>query len=298
MDAGTGGGKDGGSPEPTTSFPGSGLNGDPGTGVLWLVRIDRGTANLAASYATLIRGMTAQLAAEGFDVRATGVGSLYESRLYWSRSGKELPATELQSMLESAANSSSGTAPRQCSTAALADVGGRLSWMTVSAPDYNTPSGAMPFSPRLGALLVVLLDHGARPSAYGASDCGTGSMDPAGWFGGSRNPTSWLNRNTYSWYLPRSQTRFLFISTSETESYEQLRARCAAMSAFPRTALDAISPSSTVFYAPFAIGLENYQDQLATQQDLCAAVAGDWAGYSRGFAKDWASLLRLPEDLR
>jgi hypothetical protein len=298
VDAGSGGGKDGGSPEPTASFPGSGLNGDPGTGVLWLVRIDRGTANLAASYATLIRGMTAQLAAEGFDVRVTGVASLYESRLYWARSGKDLPASELQTLLESAANSSSGVAPRVCSTAALADMGGRLSWMTVSAPDYSTPSGGTPFSPRLGALLVVMLDHGARPSGYGASDCGTGSMDPAGWFGGSRSPTFWLNRSTSTWNLPRAQTRFLFISTSETESYEQMRARCAAMSAFPRTALDAISPSPIVFYAPFAIGLDNYQGNLGFQEDLCAAVAGDWSAYSRGFAKGWTSLLRLPESQR
>lgn len=298
MDGGTGGGKDGGSTEPTTTpFPGSGLNGQSGTGVLWLVRIDRGTANLAASYATLIRGMTASLAAEGFDVRMTGVASLYESRLYWAKAGKDLSTSELQTLLENAA-SSSGATPGVCSTAALSDVGGRLSSMSVMAPSSSSPSGGTPFSPSLGALLVVILDHGARPSAYGGSDCGTGTMDPAGWFGGSRNPATWLNRITGTWKLPRSQTRFLFVSTSESETYEQLRARCAAMSTFPRTALDAISPSARAFYAPFTIGLENYQARLGTQEDLCNAVAGDWTGLSRGLAKDWAGLLRLPENQR
>jgi hypothetical protein len=265
--------------------------------VLWLVRIDRGTANLAASYATLIRGLTTALAAEGFDVRMTGVASLYESRLYWARAGKDLSTSELQTLLENAA-SSSDAAPGVCSTAALSDVGGRLSSMPVMAPSSSTPTGSMPFGTPLGALLVVTLDHGARPSAYGASDCGTGTQDPAGWFGGSRSPATWLNRNTGAWYLPRAQTRFLFVSTSESETYEQLRARCAAMSNFPRTGLDAISPSARAFYAPFTIGLENYQARLGSQEDLCNAVAGDWAGRSGGFAKDWANLLRLPEAQR
>jgi hypothetical protein len=299
LDGGTGGVKDGGSTEPTpTPFPGSGLNGYSGTGVLWLVRIDRGTANLAASYATLIQGMTAQLAAEGFDVRVTGVASLYESRLYWSKAGKDLSTSELRTLLENAATSV-GTAPGVCSTAALADVGGRLTSVPVMPPYASGPSSTMPFKSPLGALLVVMLDHGARPSGYGASDCGTGTTDPAGWFGGSRSPTIWLNRaTTGAWNLPRSQTRFLFVSTSESETYEQMRARCAAMSSFPRTGLDAISPSARSFYAPFTIGLESYQDGLGTQEDLCNAVAGDWAGLSRGLAKDWAALLRLPENQR
>ncbi|WP_375771497.1 hypothetical protein NR798_11510 [Archangium gephyra] len=299
-DGGGGGGYgDGGYyPEPTTSFPGSGVGGDPGTGVLWLVRIDRGTANLADAYAALIRGMTAQLAAEGFDVRTTGVASLHESRLYWSKSGKELPLAELRTLLENAAASTSGTAPSTCSTAALADMGSRLSSVSVASLDPSTPWGYAPYEMPLGALLVVVLDHGARPVAYGASTCGTGGMTPADWFGGSHRPTTWLNRGGSGWNVSRAQTRFLFVGTSETESYSQLRDRCAAMSGFPRTGLDAISPSSIAFYSSFSSGLSAHQSGLGTWQDLCAAVAGDWTGYSRRFAKDWAELLRLPEELR
>ncbi|MCY1075314.1 hypothetical protein [Archangium lansingense] len=292
-----GGGEDGG-PAPTTSFPGSGQGGDPGTGVLWLVRIDRGTANLADSYAALIRGMTAQLSAEGFDVRMTGVASLYESRLYWSKGGKELAVSDLRSLLENAAASTEGSAPSACSTAALAEMGSRLNWASVSPVDYSTPSGGSPFSTSVGALLVVVLDHGARPVAYGSSSCGTSGMTPADWFGGSHDPAAWLNRSSYGWTLPRSQTRFLFVGTSESESYQQLRERCAAMSNFPRTALDAIGPSSTVFYSSFSNGLNNHQAGLGTWQDLCTAVAGDWTGFSSRFAKDWAELLRLPADQR
>jgi hypothetical protein len=296
---GDGGDWDGGYyPVPATPFPGSGVGGDPGTGVLWLVRIDRGTANLADAYATLIRGMTAQLAAEGFDVRTTGVASLYEPRLYWSKAGKDLPVAELRTLLEKAAAATNGEAPTTCSTAALAILGSKLSSVSVVPVDSPSPGGFGPFEFRLGALLVVVLDHGARPVAYGSSSCGTFSMVPSDWFGGSHSPTQWLNHYSASWNLSRAQTRFLFIGTSESESYSQMRSRCAAMSGFPRTGLDAISPSSFPFYSSFSSGLSAHQAGLGTWEDLCAAVAGDWTGYSNRFAKDWAGLLRLPEERR
>jgi hypothetical protein len=63
-------------------------------------------------------------------------------------------------------------------------------------------------------------------------------------------------------------------------------------------ALDVISPSAYSFYSAFSSGLSNHQAGLGSWQDLCAAVAGDWTGFSSRFAKDWADLLRLPEDQR
>ena len=292
---------DGGFPDsgPITppTFPGSGQNGDRGTGVLWLVRIDRGTANLAASYAPLIRGMTQQLAAQGFDVRVTGVGSLYEPRVYWAGDGKDLPTSAIQGALEKAANAS-GATPSVCSTVALSQLGGQLSSVEVSPVDGSTSAGARPFSEPLSSLLVVLVDHGARPTAYGARDCGTSTWEAASWFGGSRDTTRWLNINTYSWNLPRAQTRFLFLSTPEKETYAQMRERCAAMSAFPRNGLDALSPSSIAYYEPFAEGLNRNQAGLGSRLDVCEAVARDWTAYARGFAKDWARWLSLPEAQR
>ncbi|MET0404511.1 MAG: hypothetical protein ABW123_19010, partial [Cystobacter sp.] len=40
------------------------------------------------------------------------------------------------------------------------------------------------------------------------------------------------------------------------------------------------------------------QAGLATQFDLCQAVAGDWAGFSRDFARSWVQWLTLPEEQR
>jgi hypothetical protein len=301
---GPGGPKDGGGvivdagkPLPPP-FPGSGQNGDQGTGVLWLVRIDRGTANLAPAYAATIRAMNQQLVAEGFSVRVTGVASLYEPRLYWATYGDNVTVAELQSLLESAANSVETATPTACSSTALADMGGRLSTTITMPPGSTSPSGYAPFGPSLSALLVGVLDHGARSVSYTTSSCTPSGESPAAWFGGTREPATWLNRSDYGWTLPRSQTRFLFVTTSETESYDQMRSRCAGMANFPRPALDAINPASVSFYGDFAYNLGNYQSGLGTQVDLCNALGGDWTTYSRTFARDWVSLLRLPADQR
>jgi hypothetical protein len=49
---------------------------------------------------------------------------------------------------------------------------------------------------------------------------------------------------------------------------------------------------------PFSAGLSAFQPGLGTRIDLCQAVAKDWTGFSRGFAKDWAQLLSLPPEQR
>jgi hypothetical protein len=292
-DGGLGGGWDGGAPGNAT-FPGSGTNGDPGTGVIWLVRIDRGTANLAASYATLIQTMTQQLAAQGFDIRTTAVGSLYEPRLYWSGAGKTVPVANLQSLLANAASQGSGEAPSTCSSTSLLSIGARLDRVEVVPPD-GSHSGLRPFEAPRSTLLVVMLDHGVRPVGHDSPGCNWNGFSPAQRFGNGRDVTQWLNQNAPSWNLPRARTRFLFVSTPENESYSQLRERCAAMSTFPRIALDALNPSVIPFYGPFSSGLNAFQPGLGTQVDLCQAVARDWPGFSRGFAKDWADLLSRPQ---
>jgi hypothetical protein len=294
---------DAGQPPPPP-FPGSGRNGDQGTGVLWLVRTDRGTANLAPAYAAAIRAMNQQLTAEGFTVRVTAVASLYESRLYWATYGDywtnygENQTKELQSFLESAANSVDGAAPSICSTTAMAELGSRLSTTGLMPPGATAPSSHAPFGSSLGALLVGVLDHGSRSVSYHTASCTPSGTSPADWFGGMRDPATWLNRADYGWSLPRSQTRFLFVTTSETESYEQMRSRCAAMTNFPRPALDAINPASVSFYTDFAFNLGNHQSGLGTQVDLCNALGGDWTSYTRTFARDWVNLLRLPAEQR
>ncbi|MFY0581465.1 hypothetical protein ACN28S_50875 [Cystobacter fuscus] len=237
--------------------------------------------------------MTRQLIAQGFDIRRTAVGSLYEERLLSGNGSATPSAASVQSLLESAATYSD-TTPTGCGSQHLLSLGVRLTEATVPSTGYR------PFADPLGALLVVMVDHGSHPQDYGPG-CDPAGMSPAERFGAERLGTRWLNIGSPSgsaWNLPRAQTRFLFVSTSENESYAQLRERCASMGAFPRTALDAISPSTHPFYEPFSAGLSSFQPGLGTRIDLCQAVARDWTGFSGGFARNWAQLLSLPADQR
>ncbi|MET0404510.1 MAG: hypothetical protein ABW123_19005 [Cystobacter sp.] len=215
-DGGPGGKPDSGTGQ--VKIPGGGGHGDPGTGVLWLVRIDRGTANLAASYASLIQTMNQELAGQGFDVQTTAVGSLYSPQVYWAGEGKTLAVDDLRQRLEEAASTASGP-PTECSSHALTLLGGQLGQTAV----WN--SGVHPFQTPSGALLVVLLDHAARPRNYEPA-CDPNMRTPANRFGQGREATQWLNTGIAGgWNLPRAQTRFLFVSTSERENYAQMRER-------------------------------------------------------------------------
>ncbi|MRI87863.1 hypothetical protein FGE12_06735 [Aggregicoccus sp. 17bor-14] len=273
-----------------TPMPGSGLSGDPGTGVLWLVRVEPGTANLAESYASLVAKMNAGLQAAGFDVRTTAVASLYDERLLWARS--DGLTIGLSSALSSAAASASTAAPTACSTASLAGLGARLSTVY---PESGS-SGSPPFAPSRGALLVGVLDHRARPVSYYGGACTHFGQLPDSYFGvQTSSQMVWLNRSTFSWSLPLKQTRFALVSTSESESASAQRSRCAALAAFPRSALDVIAPSSNPFYGPFASAMVQHRSELATSYDLCNALGQDFAPTASAFARSWASALQ-PSD--
>lgn len=274
------GGPGGPPPPPENPMPGSGQGTDTGTGVLWLVRVDPGTANLAESYASVVAKMNQGLAAAGFSVRTTAVGSLYESRLLWSTQGA---GTDGLAAALTAEAQRSGATPTACSTQALANLGERLS--SVSA------GSSIPFSARRGVLLVGVLDHAQRPVAYASASCSYLGATPDVHFGTTAARAQWLNR-TGGWTLPLLQTRFAFVATSEFETAGQQRARCDALAAFPNTALDVIAPSTNAVYPPWAMGLAQRQAGLARSFDLCEAVGGDFATQAGGFARDWAQALR------
>src|SRR5258708_37076388 len=74
LDGGLGWGTDAGTG--TIGFAGSGLRGDPGTGVLVMLRIDRGTANLADAIDHLVKQFTDQLDAAGLKTSSVAVADL------------------------------------------------------------------------------------------------------------------------------------------------------------------------------------------------------------------------------
>src|SRR6267143_1912199 len=152
-------------------FPGSGRGQDGGTGQLWLVRIDRGTANLADSIQRLIQRTTAALRDARLSPRGIAVVSLYDGAVLWStQDASRDPLTTIATLLGARA-ALDNAPPAGCATFQLLDLGRRLSAI-------GSPVAA--FANRPGALLVGMVDHGARPAPL--ASCG----DPAA--GAARAP--------------------------------------------------------------------------------------------------------------
>jgi hypothetical protein len=259
------------------AFPGSGLKNDGGTGELWLVRIDRGTANLAAPIARLILDTSAALTAAKLGVRGIAILSLYTGDLIWVGTGP-LPTdsstifNSMVTVLQSWA-SLDLPAPSTCATAALLTAGGNLSAINAR--------GVAPFGSIPGALMVAIVDHGARPVAI--SNCG----DPASSLDG--DPACWARFGNM--VLPRVQTRFAFFATPETGSTADMRASCLSVPGIPTQIIDALEASTFPYFDPLSTEVNAAQPGIAMRADLCQALGSGGYAQLTSFASSWAQLL-------
>ncbi|HZR08094.1 MAG TPA: hypothetical protein VFA79_05895 [Myxococcales bacterium] len=252
---GGGGGRDSGDSGGGRTILGSGTNGDNGTAVLALLRVDQGTANLADPVASLLDTLSAGLGAHGLLVTSVAVADLYAPQtVLWAARGKQPSAAPLGGVLRAISATKSGTPPATCTTAALLTDGtSLLAW---------NAGGVFPFNPPPGALLVVLIDTGARP--FPLSGCTDSQML---WL---TDPQQWA---LFGRPIRRGQTHFLLLGTSETESMDAMRTRCASVSGFPTTALDALAPSAAAFFGPMATQMNATSGDLATSVDLCTGLS-------------------------
>jgi hypothetical protein len=284
-DSGGGGGGGGGNGDSAVDFGdvdtgpvgifGSGINGDNGTAVLVLLRVDQGTANVANAVVTVLQGLNASLAQAGLLVTSVAVADLYEpARLLWGARANQPSATPLAGVLRSVSATRSGSAPTTCTTAALLSDGATLPIWNVGGPSL--------FYPPPGALLVVVIETGARPVAL--AGCADSRML---W---SEDPEQWaaLGRLTH-----RGQTHFLMLATPENESADAMRARCATVSGFPETALDVIAPSAAGFLDPLAAQMNAASAGLATRLDLCQALGADAGALWEDMGRRWYQQLAM-----
>jgi hypothetical protein len=275
---------------PDGGYPGSGKNGDPGTYVLFLVRVDRGTANLSPAYESMVNTFTASLGESGIGVRTVVVASLHDGKLLWARGRMDFPPTNLASVLNfHAARSTEPTA--SCPTSGLVGLGLNINSTQLIYPPELTggffPS-RNPFLPRPGAFLVVLVDSGERYASLVSTQCQSQGKNPVDYLGGN-DLAGWLG---YPARLSRRQTRFAAFHTPERTTVEQMRSACLAVSGFPQSAVDLISPSSVDFFPQFEDGMNIYSPRLVTRQDFCVAVGTDQTLFARELGVTWAAQLR------
>jgi hypothetical protein len=248
-------------------FPGSGLGVDGGTAQLWFVRIDRGTANLATPIQSLVQNTTSALRTAGLQPRGIAVVSLYQGDLVWVTTDvRTAPILNLSAALKARAELDNPPAAG-CATSALLGIGSQLLAVFPSRP---------------GALLVGVVDHGARPlslASCGANTAATLAKDPGCWasFG--------------STFLHRADFRFAFFATAETGTTADMKASCLRVPGFPTEVLDALEASDAPYYDPLADAMDREQPDLATRFDLCAALGSDAPERLGSFAGGWARVL-------
>ena len=252
---------------------GSGKDGDNGTGVLVLLRVDQGTANLAEPVVALTQDVVAALNKSGFAVTSAAVADLYlEQGLLWAtRPDQSVPA--LSSVLLAASASRQPALPDRCTTAALIADGPMLQAWSVNR--------VAPFSPPPGALLVVMIDTGARP--HPLSDCAAQAL----W---ASTSGQWALGGAFT---HREQIHFLLIATPESGTPDTMRAHCTAVSGFPTVVLDALAPSANAFFDPLTSALNGASAGLATRVDLCDALGATATSTWEDFASRWYAQLEL-----
>jgi hypothetical protein len=265
---------DGGVP-PGHDFPGGGAH-DSGTDLIWLLRLDPGTATLADAHAALVARTAEALDARGFKIRSIAVLPLYGGAPIWAWMNGVLPDSTLYDALRARAASASGAPPSRCTTDALFDAGFSIGSIT--------GAGGPLFPSRPGALLVALLDSSARPLPLASASCGA----PLDRLVGAELPV-WL-RYPDGARMPRSATRYLLAATSETESTDAMRARCESRGLHPDQ-LDALAPSAQPFFDPLASGMGVRVQGLALRADLCDATSDAFGATLAAFANDWGAAL-------
>jgi hypothetical protein len=237
-----------------------------------MMRIDEGTANLASPLQALLKQIADALNTQGFLVSSVALSDLYVPQPVWASTDTRNPVPEsLATVLRLAAASRPATQPTSCTTDALLAEGSTLSgWIS---------GNIRPFSPGPGALMVVLIDSGARP--HPLAECRSDDFSNA-------DPIRWAQLDRI---LRIRQTLFLMLATSESGDLSGMRQRCGAIPGFPMSGLDVLAPSSNAFFDPWAAQMNGRKPELANRIDLCDALGSGAPALWQNIAKRWFSVL-------
>jgi hypothetical protein len=275
----------------TTTGGGTGGGGPPVTlhaQALYVVNLQRSTANLAGTYADLIHQLNSALSAANLNVDQYAVLPLYGGIAGAAQLIYGDPSTssgDLSAVLSEAALSGQFDHPLDGVTAEqqnLATVAAALDTATLP-PDANGGKSPTFFAPPKDLFLVVTLQSATRLCADTDAACALGGVAPVDAFSATAADGSagWLKINGGN-YPPRRVYQ-LFIATGERESFAQLQASCTAMPGFPRTLIDSLQPSQVGYYGDLSTGLTG-RGWNAEQLDFCSAIATAGAAQLKGVA--------------
>ncbi|HJZ88485.1 MAG TPA: hypothetical protein VKN99_25105 [Polyangia bacterium] len=244
--------------------------------VLWQFNLPRTAVNLAGDYAELHHELVDQLVTAHVQVAQDGVAALYGPvGLIWGQSGRVHPNVDLLPTLLAAADSGQFTGPAPGSAAEqanLAQLGTLLPTLTV--PPQIVDGQSVPlYGPALDAFLVVTVHSTRRLCGLLDDACRIAGQAPVDYFAATRpdGSASWLAVAGRGPGVPIGKLIFLDIITSENESPDAFRTRCAAVPGFSRTLLDDLEPSPVVYYTDFQSQIGGRGPVATAPLDLCDA---------------------------
>lgn len=291
LDFDAGGGSDtdaGAAPLPAT-FPGSGgANG--ALQILWFIRIDRGTANLAAMYDSWLANVTSMLKQQGFEVGGNAVAPLYggNGAWLWTDSGLWRSPCTLSDALQYFAANDSAFQDSDCTATSYLHSGlfqsALITQFSASGMAPEVADGALS-SVTPGAVLVFLVDTNARPFTLDDPSCQTAG------------PVEGLLGDDVLWQPPFSDlpnlspavVRYVFAFTPEGSgaSLAALQTQCADDQGFPQSGIDSLAPSPLLFFDPLLSALPGTSLGL----DLCNAPTTNGLTLLQAFLNQWVSQL-------
>jgi hypothetical protein len=120
--------------------------------------------------------------------------------------------------------------------------------------------------------IIVYLQPLPRRCAMDSATCLVDGRKPSDIFldTDASGAAAWLNFNGPG--MPIGQLLHVAIATSEQESLDSFRTRCAKVPGFPQTLFDVVAPSQNAYFTPLANALDAVHPGTGSIGDFCELI--------------------------
>ncbi|HXJ23940.1 MAG TPA: hypothetical protein VMT03_27350 [Polyangia bacterium] len=280
--------------------------------VLYVVNLQRSSANLANQYAGIITGLASYWEGSGLSIVNMGLIATYADQfgprlLLGRNTAAGAPASSL-ALLALLAGADAGAANYQSLLPLIAptlaniddgDIGPALQLFAASGNfdgngevseaknviEFGRGLSSASLPAALGGIdrsaffdvphdlfIVVYLQPLPRRCALGTDACSVDGRSPADIFAEADSNGNAAWLSFASGGMPVGQVVQLSVATSEGESESAFQTRCKAVPGFPTAVLDVIGPSSNAYFTPLMQALNSAHSGTGHSGDFCTLI--------------------------